>query len=83
MHIPAIRDHDIALGEGNAIEPLAAFLAGQLDKAEAFGRKIQDAVQPPHPIVVLRLFPGFRDRCPVGKPDAPSLRRRLGAAAEQ
>ena len=83
MHEPAIGDDNIPLGEGDAIKPLAAFLVGQRDKTEAFGRKIEGAVKTPHPIVVLRLSPGFRDRCPVDKPDAPSLRRRLRAAAEQ
>ena len=60
MHVPVIGDNDIPLGEADAIEPLAAFLVCQLDKTEAFRWKIEGAVKTPHPIVVLRLSPGFR-----------------------
>ena len=44
-HEPSIRDEDIPFGDRRAIEPLAAFLIGQLDEAKAFLWKVE--MKPP------------------------------------
>ena len=71
MHEPTIGDDDIPLGDGDAVEPLAALLIGQLDKTEAFGRKIEGAVK----------APTFR-RCssPLSRLSGPSSHRQAGCA---
>jgi hypothetical protein len=59
MHIPAIRDGDIAFGKGGAVKAFTAFFIGamftdrdqasvaQFDETEALGRKVESAMKAP------------------------------------
>ena len=83
MHEPPIGDEDIPFGNGRPIEPLAAFLFGQLDKTEALGREIEGAMKAPQAVVFPNFLPGLWNCRPIEKPNAPPACRGHGPASEQ
>ena len=75
LQISAIADADFAFDDRYAVEPFTALFIRQFEKAEAFARQIESAVNAPQLVLPPGETPSLRHSGGVDETDQPALSR--------